>query len=60
MIDYTTGELDSRVDRYFGDKKDEMLSRRYQVIKYVNRWRREFLGTSSILISKPTEEPIDD
>jgi len=31
--DYTTGELDSRVDRYFGDEKDAMLSRRYQVIK---------------------------
>ncbi len=33
-IDYTTGELYSRVDRYFGENKDAMLSRRYQVIKY--------------------------
>ena len=35
QADYTTGELDSRVDRYFGDEKDRVLSRKYQVIKYV-------------------------
>ncbi|KAK4163827.1 hypothetical protein QBC43DRAFT_263262 [Cladorrhinum sp. PSN259] len=38
-IDYTTGELDSRVDRYFGDSKDAMLSRHYQVI---NIWKPLF------------------
>lgn len=32
-VDYTTGELDSRLDRYFGEEKEAMLSRRYQVIK---------------------------
>ncbi len=31
--DYTEAELESRVDTYFGDQKDEMLSRKYQVIK---------------------------
>ncbi|KAK4201193.1 hypothetical protein QBC40DRAFT_324984 [Triangularia verruculosa] len=35
-IDYTEAELNSRVDAYFGSKKDEMLSRRYQVI---NIWK---------------------
>ncbi|KAK3994501.1 hypothetical protein QBC44DRAFT_236239 [Cladorrhinum sp. PSN332] len=35
-IDYTTGELDSRIDRYFGGSKDAMLSRHYQVI---NIWK---------------------
>jgi hypothetical protein len=31
--DYTTAELASRLPRYFGEDKDEILSRRYQVIK---------------------------
>ncbi|GAB1316442.1 hypothetical protein MFIFM68171_06652 [Madurella fahalii] len=35
-IDYTTVELNSRVDRYFGEEKDQMLSRKYQVI---NIWK---------------------
>lgn len=35
-IDYTQAELDSRVDRYFGADKDKMLTRHYQVIKYVD------------------------
>ncbi|KAK4152486.1 hypothetical protein C8A00DRAFT_34844 [Chaetomidium leptoderma] len=35
-IDYTTAELASRLPRYFGEGKDEILSRRYQVI---NIWK---------------------
>jgi len=32
-IDYTEAELESRVDGYFGEEKESMLSRHYQVIK---------------------------
>ncbi|GAB1314459.1 Methyltransferase [Madurella fahalii] len=35
-IDYTTAELESRLDRYFGEEKEAMLGRRYQVI---NIWK---------------------
>lgn len=31
--DYTTAELESRLDRYFGEDKEAMLGRRYQVVK---------------------------
>jgi len=33
MVDYTEAELESRLDAYFGDRKEEILNRRYQVIK---------------------------
>ena len=32
-LDYTEAELESRLDTYFGDRKEEILNRRYQVIK---------------------------
>ncbi|KAK5652923.1 hypothetical protein OQA88_9402 [Cercophora sp. LCS_1] len=35
-IDYTEAELESRVDAYFGERKEEMLGRRHQVI---NIWK---------------------
>ncbi|KEY64149.1 hypothetical protein S7711_03443 [Stachybotrys chartarum IBT 7711] len=35
-IDYTTKELDGRLDQYFGDKKESFMKREYHVI---NIWR---------------------
>ncbi|KAF2833647.1 hypothetical protein CC86DRAFT_415544 [Ophiobolus disseminans] len=35
-IDYTTAELDSRLDQYFGRDREKVTSRRYQVI---NIWK---------------------
>jgi hypothetical protein len=32
-IDYTTAELDGRLDKYFGEEKEKLMKRRYQVIK---------------------------
>ena len=34
MKDYTAAELDGRLDRYFGEDREKLMSRRYQVIKY--------------------------
>ena len=31
--DYTTAELDGRMGKYFGEEKESLTKRRYQVIK---------------------------
>ncbi|KAF2838489.1 hypothetical protein M501DRAFT_934638 [Patellaria atrata CBS 101060] len=36
VIDYTTAELDGRLDQYFGAEKEKVMGRRYQVI---NIWK---------------------